>query len=104
MKLYATITQKFRIWIIPFYLAHVNLVTVLQLKRSKQSDKYYIQSQNDLYQVNEILRFIFLGGSSILWLLQIIATVFCVLGALILWPQTWVEEHWIREGWTGLAS
>lgn len=102
--LYVMISQRFRIWIVPFYVAPVNLVTVLQLVHDKESDKYYISSQDDLYQVNQFVRFIWLGGWLVLWLCQITATFFCLIGAILLWPQTWVEEHWLRDGWTGIAG
>jgi hypothetical protein len=97
------ISQNFRIWIVPFYLAPVNLVTVLQLVHDKKTDTYLIQSQNDLYQVNQFVRFFWLGGWLLLWLWQIMATFFCLIGTVLLWPQTWAEEHCLRDGWTGLA-
>lgn len=101
--LYVNISQRFRIWIVPFYLAPVNLVTVLQLVRDKKTDKYLIQSQNDLYQVNEFVRFFWFGGWLFMWIWQLVASLFCVLGTIVVWPQTWIEENWVREGWTGLA-
>jgi hypothetical protein len=81
----------------------VNLVTVLQLVQDKKTDKYLIESQNDLYQVNEFVKFFWFGGWLLLWVWQIFATLFCVLGAAIGVPVTWAEERWKREGWKGVA-
>lgn len=103
LTIYAHITQDFRIWTAPFYRAHVNLVTVLQLVQEKKSQKYLIQSQNDLYQVNEFVRFFLFGGWILVSLWQLTATIFCVIGAVVLWPQTWIEENYAREGWKGVA-
>lgn len=66
--------------------------------------KYYIQKQDDLYQVDQWIRFIAPGGWVLVWLWQAWATLFCVLGTWLLWPVTWVEENW---GWgegVGLES
>jgi len=103
LLLYVNMSQKFRIWIVPFYLAPVNLVTVLQLERDKKMQKYLIRSQNDLYQVDEFVRFFWFGGYIFVCAWQVCASSFCLIGALLLWPQTWVEENWLRKGWTGLA-
>jgi hypothetical protein len=84
-------------------MAPVNLVTVLQLVRDKKTEKYFIHSQNDLYQVDQFVRFAWLGGWLVVWVWQITAAFFCTIGAVILWPQTWVEENWVRDGWKGLA-
>ena len=88
--LYCTITQLFSIWFVPFYKSHVKLVTVLHLKH--EGDKYYIESQEDLYQINELVKFFWPGGATILTVLQWIATVNCVIAALLLAPFTWVEQ------------
>lgn len=100
--LYATIHQIFSIWIIPFWRAPVTLTTVLQLVEIPPSSSarekrltYLIQSQNDLYQVTEFVKFGSLFGVlRVLVLLgQFIATGFCVLGAYLLWPVSWVEQN-----------
>jgi len=98
LLLYAHISQVFRIWIVPFYSAPVSLVTVLQLIKDKKTQKYFIQSQNDLYQVNEFVRFFWFGGFIFVGIWQLFATLFCLVGAVLLWPQTWLEERMIREG------
>lgn len=121
LTLYVNIHQIFRIWIIPFYKAPVSLVTVLKLVRypplppqpsysasinpndsqngslatSSKTPLFFIQSQNDLYQVNEFFRFFsafgVLSGFLLLW--QFVATALCVLGAGLLWPVSWVEQN-----------
>ena len=55
LRLYVQMHQLFKIWLIPGYSAPVSLVTVLQLVR--RNGLYYIQSQHDLYQVNELVKF-----------------------------------------------
>ncbi|KAL9021153.1 MAG: hypothetical protein Q9185_001692 [Variospora sp. 1 TL-2023] len=122
--LYVDIHQVFRIWVIPFYNVPVSLTTVLKLIRdpplppqpsystpinpneswhatlnrtttSSEKPLYYIQSQNDLYQVNELLKFFsqfgLLSGLLVLW--QFIATALCVVGATVFWPVSWVEQN-----------
>lgn len=123
LTLYVDIHQVFRIWIIPFLSASVSLVTVLKLVRhpplppqpsystpinpnesqngslykasSSNKPLYYIQSQNDLYQVNEFLKFFSHFGilSALLLLWQLVATALCVLGAGIFWPVSWIEQN-----------
>ena len=60
-----------------------------------KSPKYFIKSQNDLYQVNEFMKFISMFGvlSAFVMLWQFAATGFCVLGAWALWPISWVEQN-----------
>lgn len=117
--LYVNISQVFRIWAIPFYNAPVSLVTVLKLARQpplpphpsystpinpndrngslSKSEKplYYIQSQNDLYQVNQFFKFFSQFGilSGLLFLLQFVSTAICILGATVFWPVSWVEQN-----------
>ncbi|KAL8758505.1 MAG: hypothetical protein Q9199_001417 [Rusavskia elegans] len=123
LTLYVNIHQVFRIWVIPFFKAPVSLVTVLKLvrypplprqpsystpispndtaisssHRSTSSEKplYFIQSQNDLYQVNEFFNFFsqfgILSGLLLLW--QFVATALCIVGATMFWPISWVEQN-----------
>ena len=98
-----TLHQLFRIWIFPFFRARVQLTTVLQLvaipyptpHHPNKRSRYYIQNQNDLYQVNEWIKFISQFGILSLLLLtwQLVATGFCVLGAVVMWPVSWVEQN-----------
>ena len=95
--------QIFRLWAIPFFSAPVTLTTVLQLvpkpyptpHHPEKRDLYFIQSQNDLYQVNEWIKFISQLGllSLFLYAWQIIATALCVLGAFLFWPVSWIEQN-----------
>ncbi|KAL8698368.1 MAG: hypothetical protein Q9224_001880 [Gallowayella concinna] len=116
LTLYVNIHQNFRIWMVPFFNAPVSLVTVLKLVRhppfsaqpsystpinrydiptSSEKALYFIQSQNDLYQVNEYFKFFSQFGilSGLLLLGQFVATALCILGATILWPVSWVEQN-----------
>ena len=113
MLLYVGIHQLFKIQAVPFYRAAVSLTTVLtlthdpagqerperQLERevTKQDrSKYYIQSQNDLYQTSEFIKFALPWGigmaAVVIW--GFVATFFCVIGAVVFAPVTWLEERW----------
>jgi len=70
----------------------------------KREAKYYIQSQNDLYQVNEFVKFFWPGGFLFVWAWQLFATLFCVLGAIALSPITYAEQYIMPEGWIGVAA
>lgn len=125
LKLYVTISQIFSIFIIPFYLAPVSLTTVLtlttdpneyrgykdfektgrQLQHSDHSSeetrydgettKYWISSQEDLYQTTEFVKFILPFGIGVfaVFVWHVFATAGCVLGSLVLSPVTWAEER-----------
>ncbi|KAI8939015.1 hypothetical protein NX059_004858 [Plenodomus lindquistii] len=118
-KLYIQIFQIFRIWVIPFYYAPVSLTTVLDLTyipnsnsnsnpnpnpnpnpqstaSSSSKGKYYITSQNDLYQTNQFVKFVLPGVSVFVVLFGLLASFGCAVGALLGGPVTWVEERW---GW-----
>ncbi|KAF2747179.1 hypothetical protein M011DRAFT_65742 [Sporormia fimetaria CBS 119925] len=91
LLLYVNLSQVFRIWIFPWYGAPVKFVTVIGLEH--HHGKYYIKSQDDLYQTDQWIRFIpFTPGLSLLvWILQYIATYLCWVFALMSWPVTFVE-------------
>jgi hypothetical protein len=116
--LYATIFQTFTLWFIPFSLwqSKVKLVTVLELARlpvdSKgrplpgtshpddwtQPTRYFIRGQEDHYQVNEFLKFVFPWGASLIWYVwQVLATVVCIIGALVFWPVTSFYDYFTHE-------
>ncbi|KAF2134560.1 hypothetical protein P153DRAFT_4623 [Dothidotthia symphoricarpi CBS 119687] len=95
LLLYVQIFQIFRAWIVPFYYAPVNLTTVITLQRNEGDGKYYIAEQNDLYQVDQFVKFVAPGSWVLVWLLQFWATFFCVLGTVAGIPITWVEENWL---------
>ncbi|KAF2088554.1 hypothetical protein K490DRAFT_64602 [Saccharata proteae CBS 121410] len=115
LLLYVSIHQVFRLWPVPLYAAPVTLVTVLSLRRSSHpppnptapkngthKTRYYIASQNDLYQTSEFIRFLCPPGFLFVWVWQFWATLFCLLGAVLLWPVTAFEEYvWERDGKTG---
>ena len=107
--LYVTIRQRFSVWAIPFYSVAVKLVTVLELVKQTSRDavagaespeldaddesggpptsRYYIASQEDLYQMNEALQFIMPGFGRRLWTVwQLVSTLICVLLSLITLP------------------
>jgi hypothetical protein len=92
LRLYVDISQIFRIFIIPFYSANVTLVTVLDLAWDEQLKVYRIKHQNDLYQVNQWVKFISPFNGFFVVLLQFIATLICVVSATILAPITLVEQ------------
>jgi hypothetical protein len=56
-------------------------------RRSEPKRRYLIKKQEDLYQVNEFLKFVTLSpGSAVAGFLQLFATIFCVIGAAMLGP------------------
>ena len=91
--LYVNISQIFRIWFVPFYMADVNLTTVLELARIGEpfKEKYYIRSQNDLYQVDQFVKFFLPWGIGvhIVMLWHWFATLCCVAGATFLGLLHW---------------
>ncbi len=58
---------------------------------------YLIQSQNDLYQVNEFVKFASQFGilSVFVYAWQLLATLLCVIGAGLFWPVSWVEQNMV---------
>ncbi|KAI7215926.1 hypothetical protein KC333_g5161 [Hortaea werneckii] len=106
--LYLNITQTFAIWFIPFHRSPVNLTTVLHLTRSpsSSSNKYLIKSQNDLYQVDQFVRF-FLPwgmGTTLVSLWHAWATFFCVVLAWIFAPFLRLEEAWAERRTRGAVE
>lgn len=66
-----------------------------QKSESNPKPKFYIQSQNDLYQANQLVKLLSPLGlaSAVLLVVQGLATLGCVLGAVVGWPVSWVEEN-----------
>jgi len=97
MILYLNITQLFSLWFVPFHHANVNLTTELQLTRPPNSSKYYITAQNDLYQNDQLLRFMAPFGVAELFvhLWQYSSTMMCLLGAFLLAPATRLQQNYI---------
>ncbi|KAG9259124.1 uncharacterized protein F5Z01DRAFT_642381 [Emericellopsis atlantica] len=104
--LYVTINQTFALWFVPFYKAPVRLVSVLRLTQRQQppppsnahaaaidhdKGKYYIASQEDLYQVNDFINFLMPGfGPALWWLWQVFSALLCVVGSLVFLPLYFV--------------
>jgi hypothetical protein len=91
--LFVEIRQIFSIFFVPFYKSDVNLTTKLVLSHNSSKGKFYIKSQEDLYQSNEVVKFFWPGGATIVWLWQLFATLMCILGALVFAPITWMEQR-----------
>ncbi|KAK0636943.1 hypothetical protein B0T17DRAFT_520324 [Bombardia bombarda] len=54
---------------------------------SHSHNKYMIKRQEDFYQVNEFLKFLFMAPGALLWSAwQLWSTFFCVVGAVLLGP------------------
>ena len=99
LRLYVNISQTFAIWFVPFHRSPVTLTTVLQLAYGQNlnipapsppssTSKYYITSQNDLYQVDQFVRFFapWGVGSTIIAIWHWFATLCCIIGARLLQP------------------
>ncbi len=99
----------------PFYRVRARLTTVLHLVRQPPRDlepavptmtsKFYIRSQNDLYQVDQFFRFLSpLGvGGLLLLVVQLLATGACVVGAMLGGPIAWLEGKVLGMGRIGAA-
>lgn len=83
----------------PFHHANVTLTTELHLTRPPNSRKYYIKAQNDLYQNDQLLRFMAPFGVAELMvhMWQYSSTMMCVLGAFLLAPATRLQQNWIEK-------
>ena len=94
--LYVGISQVFAIWAVPIHRADVSLVTVLHLVQEIEpasgKGKWYIQSQNDLYQTDQFIRFALPHFAWVFVLWQYFATLVCVVASYIFAPVTWWEE------------
>lgn len=69
---------------------------MLSLIYDKSRRVYLIDSQHDLYQINEWLKFLkfILPGVWILVLFwQFLATFLSIVGTWVFWPVTWYEEN-----------
>tara|TARA_R110002003_G_scaffold63_7_gene5855 strand:- start:16772 stop:17128 length:357 start_codon:yes stop_codon:yes gene_type:complete len=74
----------------------VRLTTVLRLQYNRADHKYYIRSQEDLYQVDQFVRFLVPGLWVLVMLWQLLASLMCVVGAALGTPVSMVEEWY---GW-----
>jgi len=92
--LYVNMTQIFTpIFYLFLYHAEASLVTVLKLSHDSPDGKYYIQSQEDMYQSNEILKFILPGAGAALMFQQWFASFLCIVCALLFTPITFLMER-----------
>ncbi|TVY40928.1 hypothetical protein LSUB1_G002742 [Lachnellula subtilissima] len=91
--LFVEIRQIFSLFFVPFYKSDVRLTTKLSLVQSTEDNKYYIKSQEDLYQLNEVVKFFWPGGATVIWVWQMLATFLCIVGALMLAPVTWMFQR-----------
>ncbi|SZF00718.1 unnamed protein product [Blumeria hordei] len=90
--LYCEVQQIFSPVFLPFYHASSHLTVKLQLQRDGPDGKYYIVTQEDLYQSTELVRFFGPGYSTLVFFLQLLVSYACVMGALLLAPITWLEQ------------
>lgn len=56
--------------------------------------KYYITSQNDLYQSDQFIKFVLPWFWYVIVIWQFVATLFCVAGSYLFYPVTWLEENY----------
>jgi hypothetical protein len=91
--LFVEIRQIFSIFFVPFYKSHVHLTTKLHLSQDPTNSRFYIKGQEDLYQSNEVVKFFWPGGATVVWFWQVFATLMCILGALLFAPITWMEQR-----------
>jgi hypothetical protein len=110
LRLYVDISQTFSIWLIPFHTSHVSFITVLQLVaiRTGRSEsrssavslaedrdadvKYLITSQDDLYQLDQWVRFIWFTGWFWIRSFQYFGMICSVLGAYLFGWVTVLEQ------------
>lgn len=59
---------------------------------NKDDGKYYLTSQDELYQVNQFVKFFLPGGNILVLFFQMVATLACVVLAILCWPISWIEE------------
>jgi hypothetical protein len=85
--------------------------TARDKKRGSMNDgmKYYIYSQEDLYQTNEWIKFVipYGVGYALMTIWQYYATILCCIGVLLGWGLIWLQEQgWYVYGhkWTGAKT
>lgn len=103
LKLYVTLHQTFAIWLIPFHVSPVTLTTVLNLTTDPGDGRnlidggkprYWISKQEDLYQVSEFVKFVAPHiGHLLVFAFHLFATLFCILGTVVLAPILWLEDE-----------
>ncbi|KAG9231314.1 hypothetical protein BJ875DRAFT_506743 [Amylocarpus encephaloides] len=90
--LFVQINQQFAPCFIPLYKSKSTLTTKFHFVQL-DTTHFYIQSQEDLYQPIEFVKFFWLGGATIMWFWQILVSCYlCIFGVLLLAPVTWFER------------
>ncbi|RMZ83035.1 hypothetical protein DV738_g1418, partial [Chaetothyriales sp. CBS 135597] len=98
LVLYVYSKQLFRLGLFPAFKS--SLTSVLWLTQDVDDDfnalaeGYYIKAQEDIYHPTEVIRFIlpYGVGTFLVTLLQIFATIVCVIGATIGFPIISLED------------
>nr|OQO29929.1 hypothetical protein B0A51_02925 [Rachicladosporium sp. CCFEE 5018] len=95
LVLFVSLTQLFTPFLAPIFANRVDLDVKLTLIQHRHTGKYYITSQTDLYTVDQWIRFLIPWGigTAVVWFLQFLATIGCVLGAWLGAPITWARER-----------
>lgn len=71
----------------------MQLTSVIKLEHDTDTGRYYIASQDDLYAIDQWIRFIAPGGWLLVHLWQFWASFFCFVGTILLHPVTLLEER-----------
>ncbi|KAF2279558.1 uncharacterized protein EI97DRAFT_371470 [Westerdykella ornata] len=98
--LYVSLTETLRSRLLPFYRTPVSMVAVIRLEYHPPNNKYYIKSKNNLYQQDQLVKFIPLipGLPLLVMMMQYLGTVVALFMALLLLPVTVVKELWSSQG------
>ncbi|KAK6435427.1 hypothetical protein LTR95_008386 [Oleoguttula sp. CCFEE 5521] len=100
LVLFVSLTQLLTPFLMPIFANRGNLDVKLTLIQHRHTGKYYITSQTDLYTIDQWIRFLIPWGigTAIVWFLQFMATLGCVLGAWVGVPITWARERVAGRG------
>lgn len=87
--LYVSLHQTLHYSFVPFHFATVKLVTVLKLRSqpSSSGNKYTIEKQEDMYQINDCIQFVCPGIGPAFWTMwQLFSTVVCFVLSVVFLP------------------
>lgn len=75
--------------------AHTTSTSRSENEDGDRPQRYYIASQEDLYQTSEFVKFFLPYGIGVVFVMvwHAFSTAGCVLGAMFLWPVAWLEER-----------
>jgi hypothetical protein len=101
-KLYVNLVQSFRLWIVPrlFYpRGDYELVTVLTLEQDVDNGKWWIRTQEDLYQTEQWVQFVvpWIGRPAVLLYTWIAMALLLLSNALIGKPVRRIEERSMKK-------